>query len=110
MATIETINSKYSKALARVPEGAEAVGEIFATVVAGNTADIQNINETNKVLSAFEKDVPRVSGQTISFETLNIKFTRGDYQTASREFQSAWRMQKRLPSKEELILKYHKWE
>ncbi len=90
MAVIETINSKYSKALARVPQGAEAVGEIFATVVAGNTADIQNINDTNRVLSAFEKDVPRVSGQAISFETLNIKFTKGDYQTASREFQSAW--------------------
>jgi hypothetical protein len=90
MAVLETINSRYSKALARVAQGAEAVGEIFSTIVAGNTADIQNINETNRVLSAFEKDVPRVSGQAISFETLNIKFTKGDYQTASREFQSAW--------------------
>ena len=42
---IETINSKYSKGLARVSVDAnEAVKEIMGTIVAGNTADVQNIN------------------------------------------------------------------
>ncbi len=88
---IETINSKFSKGLARVSVDAnEAVKEVMGTIVAGNTADVQNINETNLILSQFEKKIPRVSGQAISFENLNIKFTKGEYQTASREFQSSW--------------------
>lgn len=88
---ITTITGKHSKALERVNVGAsESLQEIFNTVVAGNTADVQNINEVNKVLSAFEKEMPRTSGQAISFEKLNIKFTKGSFQTASREFLSSW--------------------